>query len=158
MSVLFNLFLSSENQPDTNGPLHSRTGLKACSAASISAAGFPLPLKKLDLTGQVDRVKPVPDKNQSAEDVADASLPLLAVHNAGVLNSGGSQAKKVIVIAEDDTVFGEAKAKLVLVEGPEKTHLGRRRHIDTATAESGSMEVDRDAGRHRPSHGLPVRV
>ncbi len=93
------------------------------------------------MTGHVRGVEPFPDKNQSANNVADASLPLLAVDNASVLDSRGSEPQKVIVIAKDNPALGEAKAKLVLVYGLEKTHLGCRRHVDAAAAKAGSYRV-----------------
>lgn len=112
-------------------------------------------LQILDLSSHVLRVESFPDKNESTDDVADASLALLAVRDASVLNSRGSQPKEVVVITEDDPAMSETKGKLVLVDGPEKTHLRRGCHINAASEKScgnGVRAVLIKIKSNRPRH------
>jgi hypothetical protein len=116
-------------------------------------------LEELHLAGHVLGVEAFPNENQSANDVADASLSLLAVNSAGVLDSRGSKPQKVVVITEDDPALCEAKATLVFVDGPEKTYLGRGRHINPAAAEAcgnGVQAVLIKMESNRPRHGASV--
>ena len=115
-------------------------------------------LEELHLAGHVRGVEPFPDEDQAANDVADASLPLLAVNNARVLDSRGGQPKEVIVIAEDDSALAQAERELVLVGGPEEAHLGRGRHVDPAAAKARGngvravlIKMESNRPRHWPS-------
>ena len=125
----------------------------------VGCRGEELFLEKLHLTGHVRGVEPFPDENQAAGDVADASLPLLAIDDAGVLDPRGCQAKEVIILAEDDSALGKTIRELVLVDGSEEAHLGCGRHIDATAAEAGGdgmRAVLIKMESNRPWHGASV--
>jgi hypothetical protein len=79
------------------------------------------------------RVEAFPDENEPPNDVANAALALLAVNNSGVLDSGRSKPKQVVVVTEDDPAFSQTVRKLVFVAGPQETRFGRRRHKDVVS-------------------------
>jgi hypothetical protein len=96
--------------------------------------GDALRLDVLDPIFHLLGLKHLSDEHQRIDDFAERASVLVAVDNPSMWHATGVQREIILILAKNDSAFGLAELKVLLIGGTEQPGIGRRRHVDAAAS------------------------
>ncbi len=82
------------------------------------------------------RLHDFPDFDQALDDSADSSLALTAIDDTGVGDTGCVDTQKILILGEDDPLFGQGECCLLLVGSTEEGRFRRSCDLDSAASQT----------------------